>query len=133
MNSTIHNNFTISAEYTGSKPAPADGSNYNHSFLTIRNNENNQEAVFDAWASPDHVWISTNEDLMTAFFGIVMEANLGMNNFGDYCSAIGFDEDDPKSKESWKICRMVYSKFVNVSGYDDNELSVFLEELEEMM
>lgn len=130
MNSTTYGNFTISAEYTGSKPAPADSGNTNHSFVTVRSGDTNRAAVFDAWTTSGHAMLTTHGDLMAALFNIVMEVSLGANDFEDFCSAIGYDENDPKAKANRETCRASYTKFINMSDFNNDELNDLLIALE---
>lgn len=109
------NNLTLTVTHTGSKPAPWSfgPSNFNHHFITVKNNDNGKRLRFDFWTSNARPVIERREDALWALRCFVDDAACGIEDFADFCDEYGYT-DPPEALRIWKACRTAYQKFTRV-------------------
>lgn len=111
------NNFRITAEYTGSKPAAwSNSKNWNHHRITVTNTENGKRTGFDFWASLMNPHLSSRYDVLNAFRCFVDDAICGEMAFEDFCFELGYDADSRQSEKTWKACKKSTEKLTRIYG-----------------
>lgn len=117
--------FTITATYTGSKPAPWNDNhsqNWNHHWITVSSKETGKKTGFDFWASIANPELRSRYDVLNAFYCFVSDAISGMEDFPDFCAEFGYDEDSRRAEKVWKACKRSLEKLERVSGYPLDEI-----------
>lgn len=116
--------FTITAEYTGGKPAGwGNGQqNWNHHRVTVRSSRTNKLTGFDFWASIASPHVDSRADVLSAFECFVSDALAGRESFEDFCGEFGYDTDSRRAERTWKACKQSWDKLVRVSGYTLDEV-----------
>ena len=122
------NNWKISANYTGSKPAPWSEDNWHHHNVTVTNTENGKRTRFDFWASINNPQLSSEYDVINAFRCFVDDAISGDMQFCDFCVEFGYDEDSRKAYNTWKACGRAAAKLDRIYDGDIYELLDSLED-----
>ena len=107
--------ITITATYTGSKPAPWNGdANWNHH--KIRVYYKGRRLEFDFWASLAKPEVRSPREVLDAFECFLSDAISGNQDFEEFCSEFEYDTDSRKAEKTWKACKSSYSKFKRVFG-----------------
>ena len=132
MATTTYKNFKISAEFDGLKVAIWDEYNDRHSKVTIKNLENGKRTSFDFWGSIKNPRLESDYDLLNAFYCFVSDAISGLESFENFCGEFGYDTDSRKAEKTYKLCKRAYVKFNRVSGFSDDEMYDFINELSEI-
>jgi hypothetical protein len=132
MATTTYKNFKISAEFDGLKVAIWDEYNDRHSKVTIKNLENGKRTSFDFWGSIKNPRLESDYDLLNAFYCFVSDAISGLESFENFCGEFGYDTDSRKAEKTYKLCKRAYVKFERVSGFSDDEMYNFINELSEI-
>lgn len=116
--------FKLSAEYTGSKKADwGNGQeNWNHHKVTVKNTETGRQTSFDFWASIANPEVRSRKDLIGAFECFVGDAVAGMNDFGDFCSEFGYDENSRRAEKIYKACQKATEKLQRIHNGDIHSL-----------
>jgi len=114
--------FKLSAKYTGSKEAEWMPHNWNHHKITIKNIESGKQTSFDFWASIANPEVRSREDLIGAFECFVGDAVAGMNDFNDFCSEFGYDEDSRRAEKIYKACQKATAKLQRIYNGDIHSL-----------
>jgi len=124
-------NFTIEAEYTGSKKAEWSNNteNWNHHEVTITNTKTNEQTSFDFWASIANPELSSEYDILNAFYCFVSDAISGSYSFEEFCSEFGYDTDSRKAEKTWKACQESYNNLLNIYNGDIYDLVNELSEI----
>ena len=120
-------NWTISASYTGSKPAPFDEQNLGHNYVTVTNRINGKRTRFDFRGSRLSPAITDDDDLCEAFWSFVQDAICGDLPFDDFCAEFGYDTDSRKAERTWRACKRAAEKLRRVYCGDLCELANELE------
>ncbi len=112
--------FKLSAKYTGSKKADWGNGheNWNHHKITVKNTETGKQTSFDFWASIANPEVRSREDLIGAFECFVGDAVAGMNDFNDFCSEFGYDEDSRRAEKIYKACQKATEKLQRIYNGD---------------
>lgn len=131
---TNFNEFTITAEYTGSKPADWGNGreNWNHHRITVYSSRTNKRTGFDFWASIMNPHVDSRADVLSAFECFVSDALAGRDSFEDFCAEFGYDTDSRRAERTWKACKRSWEKLIRVSGYDINEIYALANSLQEV-
>ena len=124
-------NMTISARYTGTKKAPwKNADNWNHHYITFRNNDSGKSCRFDFWESIMHPVIDNEIELAEAAQCVVSDALLGLESFNDFCFELGYDNDSISALNVWKSCKRTFSKLNRVFNLTASSLDGLRELLE---
>ena len=112
--------FKLSAEYTGNKKADwGNGQeNWNHHKVTVKNTETGKQTSFDFWASIANPEVKSRKDLIGAFECFVGDAVAGMNDFNNFCSEFGYDEDSRRAEKIYKACQKATEKLQRIYNGD---------------
>lgn len=132
MATTTYKNFKITAEFVGLKVASWDEYNDRHNKVTIKNFKNGKRTSFDFWGSVKNPSLESDYDLLNAFYCFVSDALYGLESFENFCDEFGYDTDSRKAEKIYKLCKRAYVKFERVSGFSDNEMYNFVNELSEV-
>lgn len=62
------------------------------------------------------------DELKTAFYNFLSDAQLGLNTFEEFCSELGYDEDSRSAEKIWKACRMSAKKITTLGLGDVHDL-----------
>lgn len=118
------NDFEVKACYTGNKPAPWDNGreNWNHHTVLVKSTETGKRTSFDFWASIMNPHLSSEYDVLNAFYCFVSDAVSGLESFSDFCREFGYDEDSRSAEKIWKSCRRSYEKLSRMSGFSRDEI-----------
>lgn len=119
MNKAKYQNYIVTANYTGSKPAAWNPSNYNHHTITVRNTDTGRKTSFDFWASIANPELETEYDILNAFRCFLEDACSGSESFEDFCSEYGYDTDSRKAEKVWKACKRAAVKFSRIAPDTD--------------
>lgn len=130
---TNYNEFTISAKFTGKKAADWDGKNFNHSLVTVKNNDNGKKTTFDFWGSRVEPELKTENDVLYAFYCFLSDAVAGLDGFDGFCGNFGYDADSRRAEKTWKLCRRAWEKFSNLTNYSADMTCGLLEQLQEII
>ena len=122
-------NFTVSANYTGSKPAGWDADNYNHHTVVVRNLSTGKKCRFDFWASLANPEIRTEEEVLHAFACFVRDSIYGEMDYDEFCDEFGYNTDSRIAEKAWKACGKSNDKLRRIFPGDINELDYELTEL----
>lgn len=125
-------NFTISTGKRTFKPSSWDKRNTNSYTVTVRNTETGSRTSFDFWCSIARPTFCTEYDVLNAFYCFVSDAGCGADSFTDFCRNLGYDSDSITALKTWKACKRSLAKFLRVSGFSDDELYDFANELQEI-
>lgn len=132
MFTTTYKNFKISAEFDGKKVASWDANNDRHNKVTVKNLDNGKRTSFDFWGSVVNPRVESEYDLLNAFYCFVSDALCGFESFESFCGDFGYDTDSRKAEKTYKACKRAYAKFERVSGFSDDEMYDFINELQEV-
>lgn len=116
-------NFSVSANYTGSKPAGFNSNNWNHHNITVTNTENGLRTRFDFWASIINPELETEYDVLNAFYCFVSDAISGNKSFWDFCSDFGYDADSMTAWKIWNSCKRSTKKLTRIFPGDIYDLA----------
>jgi hypothetical protein len=112
---TTYKNFTISSQYIGNKPWPADEKNYHNHKVTVLSG--GKKTSFEYWGSIMYPEISNEIDLLNAFECFVMDALSAQNNFEDFCNELGYDVSR-KAERVYKACEKSLLKLERIYSGD---------------
>ena len=132
MATTTYKNFKITAKFDGLKVASWDEYNDRHNKVTIKNLENGKQTSFDFWGSIKNPRLESDYDLLNAFYCFVSDALSGLESFEIFCGEFGYDTDSRKAEKIHKVCKRAYTKFERVSGFSNDEMYDFINELSEI-
>ena len=121
-------NYIITATYRGDKPAKWDGRNHNNHTVTVRNTETGKKTSFDFWASLADPELSSEYDIINAFYCFVSDAIAGEMTFEDFCSDFGYDNDSMTAYKTWKACKRSAAKLSRITTEDIYDLANDLSE-----
>ena len=124
--------FEIKTFYRGDKCWNCDNRNYNNHIVTVKNTESGKATRFEFWCSIMHPEFETEYDVLNAFYCFVSDALSGLYSFDEFCSEFGYDPDSRKAEKVYKACKRAYAKFERVSGFSENEMYDFINELSEI-
>jgi len=126
------NNFTVSANYKGDKKANWGDKmpeNWNNHLVTVTNTDTKQRCTFEFWASISNPELSTEYDVLNAFYCFVGDAISGKMDFDEFCSEFGFDNDSRTAERTWKACKRATAKLERIYSGDIYDLANELGEL----
>lgn len=132
MFTTTYKNFKISAEFDGKKVASWDAYNDRHNKVTVKNLDSGKYTSFDFWGSVVNPRVESEYDLLNAFYCFISDALAGLESFESFCGDFGYDTDSRKAEKIYKACKRAYTKFERVSGFNDDEMYDFINELQEV-
>ena len=132
MATTTYKNFKITAKFDGLKVASWDEYNDRHSKVTIKNLKNEKWTSFDFWGSIKNPRLESDYDLLNAFYCFVSDALSGLESFESFCDEFGYDTDSRKAEKIYKACKRAYTKFECISGFSNDEMYDFINELSEI-
>jgi hypothetical protein len=121
-------NFTVNANYKGDKEAGFINGNYNNHLVTVTNTETKQRCTFEFWASIAKPELTTEYDVLNAFYCFVSDAISGMMDFEEFCSEFGYDNDSRTAERTWKACIRAMRKLQRIYDGDIYDLSNELSE-----
>jgi hypothetical protein len=98
----------------------------------VKNTESGKTTRFEFWCSIMHPKFETEYDVLNAFYCFVSDALSGLYSFDEFCSEFGYDTDSRKAEKIYKACKRAYTKFERVSGFSENEMYDFINELAEI-
>ena len=124
--------FEINTVYHGDKCWSCDNRNYNNHIVTVKNKENGKTTRFEFWCSIMHPEFESEYDVLNACYCFVSDALSGLYSFDEFCSEYGYDTDSRKAEKVYKACKRAYSKFERVSGFSEDEMYGFINELSEI-
>lgn len=117
MEKTNFENLTISATYTGSKPAPwCSERNHNHHRIYIRNRDTGATTSFDFWASIARPRIDTEGDLLDALGCWLFDACDGGRTYEDFISDFPRSFADDEIKRTYAQCKRTRAAAIRVLG-----------------
>ena len=124
-------NFTIEAEYTGNKKAEWGNNteNWNHHEVTVTNTETGEQTSFDFWGSIVNPELSSEYDVLNAFYCFVSDAMSGQESFESFCSEFGYDTDSRRAEKTWKACQKSYDDLQSIYDGDLYDLANELQEI----
>ena len=125
------NSFIITATYTGSKCAPWGNGreNWNHHTVTVRNTATGKKTSFDFWASIANPELTSEYDIVNAFYCFLQDACSGSESFTEFCADFGYDEDSRSAERTWKACKRAAAKFERIAP--DSDIYELLNSMEE--
>lgn len=120
---TPQGTFTVSANYTGSKPAEwGNGQeNWNHHLVTV--SHNGKRLSFDFWASIANPEIRNESEIKDAFDCFLSDAISGLSSFEDFCSEFGYDVDSRRAERIHKACQRSAKKLQRIFSGDVYDLA----------
>ena len=124
--------FTITTSDCTNKPSSRNERNTNSYTVTVKSRETGKKTSFDFWcsiASPD---FEKEYDVLNALYCFVSDAISGLYSFDEFCGEFGYDTDSRKAEKVYKACKRAYAKFERVSGFSENEMYDFINELSEI-
>lgn len=124
--------FEISTRNVGGKSASWDNRNMNYHVVTVKNTNTGKLTRFDFWCSIAKPEFEKEYDVLNAFYCFVSDALSGLESFDNFCGEFGYDTDSRKAEKIYKACKRAYAKFERVSGYSDDEMYDFINELSEI-
>jgi len=65
----------------------------------------------------------SSDDIKTAFYNFLTDAQLGSDTFENFCAELGYDTDSRKAEKIWKACRLSAKKIENLRLGDVYSLS----------
>ena len=124
--------FTITTSDCTNKPSSWNERNTNSYTVTVKSRETGKKTSFDFWcsiASPD---FEKEYDVLNALYCFVSDAISGLYSFDEFCGEFGCDNDSRRAERIYKACKRAYNKFQRVSGYNDDQMYEFINELAEI-
>jgi hypothetical protein len=122
MPTATFRDYSISAEYLGNKGAPfndAKYENYNNHRVVVRNSKTRTRVQFEFWASLAEPELRKPSDLRNAFECFLTDAIAGEQDFAEFCSDFGYDEDSRKAERIYKACKRAAAQAHRLLGSDD--------------
>lgn len=124
--------FTITTTGKFNKCWSCDDRNYNNHIVTVKNTESGKVTRFEFWCSIRQPEFESEYDVLNAFYCFVSDALSGLESFESFCGEFGYDTDSRKAEKIYKACKRDYAKFERVSGFSDDEMYDFINELSEI-
>lgn len=124
--------FEINTVYHGDKCWSYDSRNYNNYVVTVKNKENGKKTRFEFWCSIMRPEFESEYDVLNAFYCFVSDALDSLYSFDEFCGEFGYDTDSRKAEKVYRACKRAYAKFERVSGFSDDEMYDFINELSEI-
>lgn len=127
-----YNEFTINTNFDMNKPSHWDERNWNHHTVTVYSKKTGKRTRFDFWGSIMNPELDTEYDVLNSFYCFVSDAISGTYSFSEFCGEFGYDEDSRKAERTWKACKRSLEKFQRMSGYSEDEMYDFINDLAEI-
>jgi len=123
-------NFTVNSNYKGDKKASWSGSqeNWNNHLVTVTNTDTKIRVTFEFWGSIINPELTSEYDVLNAFYCFVSDAICGKESFEDFCSNMGYDEDSRTAEKIHKACIKSYNKLTKIYDGDIYDLANELSE-----
>lgn len=128
-------NYEVKSEFTGSKKAEWSGNdmpdNWNHHKISVKNTETGTKISFDFWASLAEPKLSSEYDVLNAFYCFITDAIAGAEDFEEFCGNFGYDpyEDRKKAQKVHKSCQKSTEKYQKLTDEDMYDLANELSEI----
>lgn len=129
MYKTSYKHFEIKASYKGTKKAEWSSDNFNNHMITVTNTETQQKITFEFWASIAHPELTTDYDVLNAFYCLVSDAISGEMSFDDFCSEFGYNNDSRTSEKIHRKCKKQLEKLKKIYDGDIYDLCNELQEV----
>lgn len=81
-----------------------------------------EKISFDFWASIVHPQITTEYELLNAFYCFVSDVAAGMMEFEDFCYEFGYDKYLKSTERVWKACRKATNDLYSIYRGDVYDL-----------
>ena len=129
---TQYKQFRITSTFLGDKLWSADDKmqNYNNHLVTIVNTETHKKTAFEFWGSIMKPEITTENELMFAFYCFLSDGEGSRYGFDDFCANFGYDTDSRKAYKTFKACEKSLKKAERI-GIDENMACDIMNDLQE--
>ena len=129
---TQYKQFRITSTFLGDKLWSADDKmqNYNNHLVTIVNTETHKKTAFEFWGSIMKPEITTENELMFAFYCFLSDGEGSRYGFEEFCSEFGYDTDSRKAYKTFKACEKSLKKAERI-GIDENMACDIMNDLQE--
>lgn len=104
---TNYKNYRLTSTFLGNKVWSADEKqkNYNNHIITVTNIESHKKTSFEFWGSIVNPEISTEQELLFAFYCFLSDGNSALYGFEDFCANFGYDTDSRRAYKIFKACQ----------------------------
>jgi len=127
---TNFKDLTISSVFKGDKKVPwGTTDNWNNHKITVKNNVTGKKVSFEFWASIAKPDINEEDDLKSAL-SCFLNDGFYADNFEDFCSNFGYDNDSIKALKLFKACQRQSAKAFKILTY--NEIESYINELSKL-
>ena len=129
---TTYKNFKITSTSLGNKCWNADEKqqNYNNHIVTVINIDLHKKTAFEFWGSIMNPEISTEQELLFAFYCFLSDGQGSRYGFSEFCSEFGYDEDSRKAYKIFKACEKSLKKAERI-GIDEDMACEIMNDLQE--
>jgi hypothetical protein len=122
-------NFKVKSTFKGNKASTWNINNFNNHMIKVTNDDNQESITFEFWASIAKPTISTDYDLLNAFYCFIGDCASGVESFEDFCSNFGYDNDSREAKQIHKACKKSLTKFCKLMELNKSDCHTILWEL----
>ena len=123
-----YKNLTISSKYLNNKNwNNGEFTNYHNHNITIYNTDTGKRCSFEFWNSNATGEITTESDLIGAFYCFVSDARIGEEDYYDFIHEFGYEENSG-SRKIHKMCCKSLEQFNRVVDLDISDVLNDLQE-----
>lgn len=129
---TQYKQFKITSTFLNNKLWSADDKmqNYNNHLITIVNTETHKRTSFEFWGSVMNPEITTEKELLFAFYCFLSDGQDSRYGFEDFCSEFGYNTDSRKAYKIFKACERSLHKGKKI-GIDEDMACDIINDLQE--
>ena len=129
MIKTTFKEFEIKATYKGDKKATWSDNNFNNHMVKITNTDTKMSTSFEFWASIMNPEIIKESEVLEAFSCFISDAMSGENDYNEFCSEFGYEEDSRQARSTWRACQRANNKLKRIYDKDIYDLANELQEV----
>lgn len=129
---TNYKNFKITSTFLNNKCWKCDEKrqNYNNHRITVTNTETSKKTSFEFWGSIMKPEITTDQELLFAFYCFLSDGQSSRYGFNEFCSEFGYDTDSRRAFSTFKECRKSLFKAEKI-GIDEDTACELMNDLQE--
>ena len=127
-----YRHFIITSTFLNNKCWNNDaiGQNWNNHLITVINTEAHRKTAFEFWGSIVKPEISTEQELLFAFYCFLSDGESSRHGFQEFCFEFGYDEDSRKAYRNFKACEKSLHKAERI-GIDEDMANDIMNDLQE--
>jgi len=122
-------NFKVKSTFKGNKASNWNPNNFNNHMIKVTNENTKQSITFEFWASITQPDITSDYDLLNAFYCFIGDCTSGAETFKDFCSNYDYSNDSIQAKSIHRACKKSLFKFCNLMNLDESNCNTILWEL----